>query len=84
MVVVEGTVKLGFRRKSWIESVGTEEVKCEGSMGDEAVPETQVEVGVAVTEAGDKVILVGLDVAFCSVGAMKVWRNELELYSGIA
>ena len=41
-------------------------------------------VGVAATEAGDDVIFVGLDGAFCGVGAMKVWRNELELYSGIA
>ena len=53
-------------------------------MGDEAVPETQGEFGVAATGAGDNVILVGLDGAFCGVGAMKVWRNELELYAGIA
>ena len=84
MVVVEGTVQLGFRRKSWIEAGGTEEVECEGSIGDEVVPETQGEVGVADTEAGDEVILLGLDGAFCGVGAMKVWRNELELYAGIA
>ena len=53
-------------------------------MGDEAVPERQGEVGVAATEANDEVILVGLDGALCGVGAMKVWRNELELYAGIA
>ena len=53
-------------------------------MGDEAVPDMQGEVGVAVTEAGDEVILVGLDGAFCGVGAMKVWGNELEPYAGIA
>ena len=41
-------------------------------MGDEAVPEMQGGVGVADTEAGDEVILVGLDCAFCCVGAMKV------------
>ena len=41
-------------------------------------------VGVAATEAGDEVILVGLDGALCSVGAMKVWRNKLELEAGIA
>ena len=52
-------------------------------MGDEAVPEMQGEVGVAATEAGDEVILVGLDGAFCGVGAMKVWGNELEPYAGI-
>ena len=75
---------MGFRRKSWIEAVGTEEVECEGSMGDEAVPEMQVEVGVAATESSDKVIIVGLDDAFCSVGMMQVWRNKLELYDGIA
>ena len=66
---------MGFRRKSWIESGGAEEVECEGSMGDEAVPEMQGEVGVASTEAGDEVILVGLDGAFGGVGAMKVRRN---------
>ena len=75
---------MGFRRKSWIEAGGTEEVECEGSMGDEAVPEMQGEVGVAATEAGDEVILVGLDGAFYGVGAMKVWRNKLELYAGIS
>ena len=53
-------------------------------MGDEAIPEMQGEVGVAATEAGDEVILVGLDGAFCGVGLMKVWRNEFELYAGIA
>ena len=52
-------------------------------MGNEAVLEMQGEVGVAATEAGDEVILVGLYGAFCGVGAMKVWRNELELYVGI-
>ena len=74
---------MGFRRKSWIEAGGTEEVECEGSMGDEAVPEMQGEVGVAATEADDEVILVDLDGAFYGVGAMKVWRNELELYARI-
>ena len=53
-------------------------------MGDEAVPEMQVGVGVAATEAGNGVILVSLDCAFWGVGAMKVWGNELEPYSGIA
>ena len=52
-------------------------------MGDEAVPEIQGEVGVATTEAGDEVILVGLDGPFGCVGAMKVRRNELELDAGI-
>ena len=46
-------------------------------MGDEAVPEMQGEVGFAATEAGDEVILVGLDGVFIGVGAMKVWGNEL-------
>ena len=64
MVVVEGTAQLGFRRKSWIEAGETEEVECEGRMGDEAVPEMQGEVGVAATESGNKVILIGLDSAF--------------------
>ena len=44
----------------------------------------QGEVGVAATEAGDEVILVSLDCAFCGVGVMKVWGNELEPYAGIA
>ena len=61
-----------------------EEVECEGSIRYEAFPEMQGEVGASATESGDKVIIVGLDRAFCSVGAMHVWRNELELYPGIA
>ena len=61
-----------------------EEVECEGSMGDEAVPDMQREVGVAATEAGDEVILVGLDGAFCGVGVMKVWGDELEPFAVIA
>ena len=52
-------------------------------MRDEAVPEMQGGVGVATTEAGDEVILVGLDGAFRGVGAMHVRRNELEIYAGI-
>ena len=44
----------------------------------------QGEVGVAATEAGDEVILIGLDGAFCGVGAMKVRGDELEPYAGIA
>ena len=43
-------------------------MECQGSMGDEAVPDMQGEVGVAATEAGDEVILVGLDGAFYGVG----------------
>ena len=54
-----------------------------GGMGDDAVPDMQGEVGVAATEAGDEVILVGLDCALCGAGAMKVWENELEPYDGI-
>ena len=41
-------------------------------MGGEVVSEIQGEVGVASTEAGDEVILVSLDCAFCGIGAMKV------------
>ena len=52
-------------------------------MGDEVVPEMQGEVGVADTEAGNEVILVGLDCAFYVVGASKVWGNVLEPYAGI-
>ena len=84
MVLVEGTVQLVFCRKYWIEAGGTEEVECESSMGDEAVPTMQGGVGVAATEAGDEVILVVLDGVLCGVCAMKVWRNELEIYAGIA
>ena len=75
---------MGFCRKSWIEAEGKEEVQCEGRIGDEAVPEMQGKVGVAATEADDELILVGLHGAFCGVSAMKVWRNELEIYAGIA
>ena len=53
-------------------------------MGDEAVPEMQVEFGVVATEAVDEVILVGLDGTLCNVGVMKVWGNELEPYAEIA
>ena len=60
-----------------------EEVECERSMGDEAVPEMQGGVGVADAEAGNEVIFVGLDCAFCGVGVMKVQGNELEPYAGI-
>ena len=70
---------MGFRRKSWIEAGGTEEVERYGSMGDEAFPEMQGGVEVATTEAGDEVFLVGLDGAFGGVCAMKMQRNELEL-----
>ena len=58
---------MGFCRKSWIEAGGTEKVDCQGSLRDEAVPEIQGEVGVAATEAGHEVILVGLD-GWCNAG----------------
>ena len=83
-VEVKYTVQLGFRQKYWIEARRTEEVECEGSMGDEAVPEMQGEVGVAATEAGNEVILVGLDCKLCGVGVMKVWGNKLEPYAEIS
>ena len=53
-------------------------------MRNEAVPDMQWEVRVATTEARDNVILVGLDDAFGSVGAMQMRRNELEIDAGIA
>ena len=53
-------------------------------MGYDAVLEMQGEIGVAATEAGNEVILVDLDCAFCGVGVLKVWGNELEPYAGIA
>ena len=84
MVEVKCTVQLVFRRKSWIGAGGTEENDCKDSMGDEAFPEMEGEVGVAATEVGNEVILVGLDDAFCGVGAMKVWGHELEAYAEIA
>ena len=46
---------MGFCRKFWIEAGGTEKVERQGSMRDEEVPEMQGEVGVATTEAGNKV-----------------------------
>ena len=83
MVEVKCTVQSGFCRNSWIEVGGTEEVECEGSMGDGEIPETQGKFEVAATKASNEVILVILDGAFCGVGAMKVWGNELEPYAGI-
>ena len=44
----------------------------------------QGEVRVATVEAGNEVILVGLDGAFGGVCAMQVQRNELEIEAGIA
>ena len=52
-------------------------------MRDEAVPEMQGGGGVAAAEAGDELILVGLDCTLCSVGAMKLWGHKLEPYVGI-
>ena len=68
---------MGFHRKSWIEAGGREKVEPQGSMRDEAVPEMQGEVGITTAEAGDEVILVGLDGGFGGVGAMQVRRKEL-------
>ena len=39
----------------------------------------QREVWVAAAQAGDEVILVGLDCLFCGSGAIKVWGHELKL-----
>ena len=50
----------------------------------EAVLEMQGDVGFAAAEAGDEVILVSVGCAFCGIGVMKVWGNELELDAGIA
>ena len=53
-------------------------------MQDEAVPDMQGGVGVPTTEAGDEVILVGLDGAFGGVDAMQVRKNQLKIDAGIA
>ena len=60
-----------------------EKVERQSSMMNEAVPEMQWEVRFATTEAGDKVILVGLDGAFGGVCTMQVQKNELEIDAGI-
>ena len=75
---------MGFCRKSWIDAGGTEKVQRQSSMMNEAVPEMQGKVRVATSEAGNEVILVGLDGAFGGVCAMQVRRNELENDTGIA
>ena len=36
-------------------------------------------LGLQLLRPDNELILIGLDGAFCGVGAMKVWRNELEL-----
>ena len=51
---------------------------------NELVPDMQGEVRVATSEAGNEVILVGLDGAFGGVCAMQVRRNELEIDAGIS
>ena len=61
-----------------------ENVESQSSMRNEAVPEMQEEVRVAANDAGDKVILVGLDGTFVGVCAMEVRKNELETDAGIA
>ena len=75
---------MGFRKKLWIDTGGTEKVELQSSMRNEAVPEMQWEVWVATAEAGDEVILLRLDGAFCGVCAMEVQRNEFEIDAGIA
>ena len=75
---------MGFRGKLWIEAGGTEKVERQSSMRNEAFPEMQGEVRVAITEAGNKVILLGLDGAFGGVCVMQVRRNEFEIDAGIA
>ena len=75
---------MGFRRKPWIEAGGTEKVERQSIMRNEAVPEMQGGFRVETTEAGNEVILVGLDETFSGVCAMQVRRNELEIDAGIA
>ena len=43
----------------------------------------QGEVGFPAAQAGTEVILVSLDCTFCGVGELKVWRNKLELDTGL-
>ena len=75
---------MGFRRKSWIDVGGIDKVERQSSMRNEAFPDMQGEFRVATAEAGNEVILVGLDGAFGGVCAMQVQRNELEIDAGIA
>ena len=84
MVVVKGTVSLGFCRQSWSEAGGTDKVECQSSMSNEAVPEMQEGDRFTTTEAGYEVILAGLDGVFGGVGLMQVRRNELEIDARIA
>ena len=75
---------MGFRRKSWIDAGGTDKVERQSSMRNKAVPDMQGGFRVTTAEAGNKVILVGLDGAFSGVCVVQVRRNGLQIDAGIA
>ena len=52
-------------------------------MWDDSIPEVQRTGGVAAAEAGDQVVFVGGDGAFCRIVAVEVQRNDLEGNTGI-
>ena len=63
-------VDLGPGGEVGVDSACSEQVESQVGLGDKVVPETEWKVGVTGAEAGDEVVLVGLNGTLCNVGSM--------------
>ena len=77
-VKIKRPVELGVSGQLWVEVGGAEKVEGKQRLGEDGVPERQVEAGVGTAERGDEVVLEGTDGALCGVAAMDMRGTELE------
>ena len=76
-VVVVGAIELGPSRQFGIEPRGAEQIESENCLRKQQAPMVERKVGVTATEAGNEVVLEGLNGAFCGIPAVDVGRSEL-------
>jgi len=77
LVVVVGAMQLGPSRELGVEPRGAEQIESEDCLRKQQAPMVERKVRVAATEAGNEVVLEGLDGAFGGIPAVDVGRSEL-------
>ena len=76
-VEVKGTKDLGPSRELGVDSTSTEEVQGEITLWDELAPKMEGEFVGCGAEACNKMVLVGLDAPFSSIGSVHASRGSL-------
>jgi hypothetical protein len=79
-VVIEGSIRLSLRGKSWIYARRAHEIQRLGALADQAAPQMHRKGGVEAGEPGHKMIFPNADGPFGSISVMIVRRDELVGY----